>query len=749
MKMKAAGRIVSLSVLAGFILVVLLSCPIPGPGGGNNLPFVIPDTTKVLGGDALAFLAAPMDASGNLVFAAGSPALSSIKYGDCVVGGISTNTPTGIIRKVTGKTLVGNEVHLRTSQATLEEAVQSGTIDMDTALQSGTLDSKLSRKGVSLVERSRDIPSRSINVKLVNVEIASGVFVSGEISFDITLHFSLDIDWFTLENFTFTTDTTFNSNLQFSSTASSSIDSLVEVGTMSFPPIDIQIGSFPVIFVPVLALNVGMKGEVSAGLQTGVTQSAALETGVVYDGSWHTVKDFTSDFSFVTPQVGTSCSIKGFLGPQMSILLYGIAGPEAHLYGYVELDAVGTGTPAWDLYAGMELGIGVKIEVCSTTIADYSISNLINYRKLLASGNGSQNANWTLEKIADIGDGYLYWHASDLALDSSGNPHVAYSSTVKIGYETDHLLNYAYKAGSLWIIEEVVRDQDSPYIYLNGEVSIAVDPGTTPHVAVAQNDSDLMYYTRGVNGWTCEKAATSVSPSGSVLNINLVIDSSGVPHIVYHDSPDLGTYYVRYATKKNGVWTSTTVDMDISGTACAIAVDPQNVPHLVYTRNSGDEDTSIIRYARLDGATWTKTDIETNDWSSLPFGGVSIGTDSSGRPHLIYYSLHGMYTSFNGSNWSTPAPFDEVTAFSDFCGLCITSTGYPCIAYQGDFDSGGGSLPSMLKYAIKNQTGWTFENIDGNPGTGVSIATDIDSNDKIHIVYQDDARNSVHYARRN
>ncbi|MBN1647062.1 MAG: hypothetical protein JW874_03420 [Spirochaetales bacterium] len=730
-------KILSLGLLFYFLLS---ACPAPDSDPGNDESIILPDTTIILDQETLNHLSAPMDNNGTLLFSGETDILENLSYGDIIVSGTHNYCPNGMLRKVTNKTIDQDTVEIQTESASLEEAIQTGSINMNTVLESAELDDSTGTNGMSLVSRCNNIRSRGININLVDMEIIPGVTVNGEISFDIDLNFSLDINNFSLEALTFTIDTEYDSNLQFQSNISSTIDELIEVGRITFAPIDIQIGSFPVVFLPILSLNVGVDGEIALNIETGVQQTASLQTGVVYADGWETQKDFTTSFEFENPVVDSSCRIKGYLGPQMNILLYGVVGPYVNLNGYVELEASQTeGDTAWGLYAGMELGLGVKIEVCSKTIADFSLSNLINYRKQLARGLGAENTNWQLETVADIEGFFEQFNSCDLALDTQNNPHLCFCSPFTAYNQDYHMINYAYKIDSLWVIEEVIRDDFFASLLLGRHISIDLDSNDTPHILFIQNNEELVYCTRTAGQWVKETVTDSLSDYRVLYNPVLVIGPQDIPHIIFHDSGN-DDKVLRYAVKEGGIWNIGNIDADDSGDLCDMAIDMQGIPHVLYSYNSSDEVLTAVRYACLNATSWEKYDIESKNFINTFVCGLSISTDSLCKPHVVYDFGEITYMYDDGNSWSEPDLFEDTNIYTNNPSLCLTDSGYPAVAYDSQL--------STLKYAQKTATGWIIEHIDNNPGTGYGIKSAIDSDNKIHVVYQDYSKGTVKYARR-
>ena len=72
-------------------------------------------------------------------------------------------------------------------------------------------------------------------------------------------------------------------------------------------------------------------------------------------------------------------------------MLYGIAGPYASVQAYLKLEADIFATPWWTLYGGLEVPVGVRVEILSHKVADRELV-AIGFRKLLAQATSGPPA---------------------------------------------------------------------------------------------------------------------------------------------------------------------------------------------------------------------------------------------------------------------------------------------------------------------------------------------------------------------
>jgi hypothetical protein len=128
---------------------------------------------------------------------------------------------------------------------------------------------------------------------------------------------------------------------------------------------------------------------VSAGITATATQEATLIAGLSYSrGRWSPISSFSNQFHYAEPSLSARADFKGYVEPDLNLMLYGLAGPYAAVQGYLELEADIFANPWWELYAGLDVDVGVRVKALSKTLADYQAPDVIKYRILLGSASG-------------------------------------------------------------------------------------------------------------------------------------------------------------------------------------------------------------------------------------------------------------------------------------------------------------------------------------------------------------------------
>jgi len=380
-----------------FLVCTIVSSVCLASCNGSNGSTTIPESTQVLDETTLNHLSGASVNSSKLVFENTTDQLSSLSVGDVLVSGTSNVTPYGLLRKVTNVVFDENQVVVETSPATLEDVIEDCSIDTSWRLQSdGNFAPLGSNEAINALGESVEALATGFYLQLDDVVLYDNdgnLDTKGDkITADLSINLNIDIDigwtisWFQMTEAHFQSTISVTSEVETSCTiAVLEIHPKLEVYRQYLAPFTVMVGPVPVVILPMLSINIGLDGEVSAGITAGVTANAELTAGVQYaDGNWSPITDFSTSFNWQEPSLTAGCKVKVSAGPQLSLLLYGGAGPYIEARGYLELDADIFRTPWWELYGGLEADVGFKVEAMGHKVADYEKPLAIGYRVLLA-----------------------------------------------------------------------------------------------------------------------------------------------------------------------------------------------------------------------------------------------------------------------------------------------------------------------------------------------------------------------------
>ena len=313
--------------------------------------------------------------------------------GDIVGSGITSSTPNGLLREITS--VSSDKKTIQTTQATLEDAVKDASF-----VYSGQLTQPLGKtsfiiEGAEISQKlSRGISGFNISLKNVVLYDRDGspnttddrLIANGSISFNNNFTFNFDISNYQLKNLTFKNSTNIESDVTIGANtlgiASSQNIKIVEYKLQPFVlgylPTIIPI---PVIVVPTVGIYAGINPTNINPLSVKVNQKADLDVGLTYNlaNGWSPISNLSNSFTFSNPAVNGNLELKVYAGPQVELMLYGVAGPFADVSGRLRLKTDGQ---ILELYGGMGASAGVKMELLKKGVSAKFLE-IINYEKLL------------------------------------------------------------------------------------------------------------------------------------------------------------------------------------------------------------------------------------------------------------------------------------------------------------------------------------------------------------------------------
>jgi len=327
----------------------------------------IPETTKVLDASTMGYLI--RQEGSTYYFQPGAQAVAALQPGDVIVSGVGE----GFIRKVTSVHATDQEIAVETTDATLEDAIQRGTIVVHKTLTPSDLQSA---QAVDNEAARADQIAASSSLPFFNeynVGLSQGVSLSGSLSFEPTLDFAVSFDGLkpveARSVFTFRQRTDLNVDAEGSFSMGVERKIWPPPGSPPlFAPIIVPVGIppfvVPVVLVPDLGVSVGVSGSSVSSVESGITVDTTVIAGVHYtsQGGWKPVGDYSQHFSFNPPTLFESTEVKAYVSPELTVRVYGIVGPYVNLEGYAKLRADPSGSPWWGLYAGLEAHAGFSID---------------------------------------------------------------------------------------------------------------------------------------------------------------------------------------------------------------------------------------------------------------------------------------------------------------------------------------------------------------------------------------------------
>ena len=262
---------------------------------------------------------------------------------------------------------------------------------------------------------------------------------------------------------------------------------------------------------------------------------------------------------------------------------------------------------------------------------------------------------WTAEHVAD---GNV--QGIDLAIDGSGNPHIAYvfGSYYKTG------LGYASKSGGTWTVTTLLENTRTLEF-----VSIELDASGTSYILCAETDSGLNVRTLALfhqsgGSWVRENITADAGFDGYDMaighgNIHVVYENSS-GNVIVHASRPVG----------GGNWQSENiVSGGINKRAVSIALDSLGSPHIML----GD------MYYSLNGGQWSSADVMPAVDYGGPFEWLDLYIDSGDNVYsAMFISYKLVLVENTGSGWDNEVVRDQNLGW--YCTIAADSSGAPHIA---------------------------------------------------------------------
>jgi hypothetical protein len=281
-----------------------------------------------------------------------------------------------------------------------------------------------------------------------------------------------------------------------------------------------------------------------------------------------------------------------------------------------------------------------------------------------ASWNG---ATWNFQTV-DSGDPEVDWSgyvtSSALAIDSDDNPHIVYTVVDDSNGTTRHFLKYASRPEYKWVIQNVDDGAAG---------SIALDSAGNPHLAYAgaegrlkyaswngqnwakqvvdsesralqdsqylaldSNDTAFIVYNVGASAKLAMVNSSRISQT-AVSNVsalgNVVLDSAGYPHFTYSWGDAL-----RYNSWDGSEWKAQVVVAAPFLSGSCVALDSAGRPHITYI------GTYSLKYTAWMGSGWAAQTV----LRDIIIDPAPLALDSNGNPHIGYLvprMEHNYYSS--------------------------------------------------------------------------------------------------------
>ena len=325
----------------------------------------IPETTKVLDAATMGYLI--RQEGSTYYFDLQATAVASLKAGDVIVSGVGE----GFLRKVTAVHVTDQEIAVETADATLEDAIERGTLLLSE--QGASAAGTLSAQDLTAADVTCIIDELKCSFP-INVDLGDGVKITGFASFDADADIDVSFDWWHVGEirsvFTLSGETTLTAIVgrNFSGTAKTTVP-VLKTTKIFF------IGVVPTVVSLDLSLEVGVTGSAKAGLESTVSIDNTFAVGGHYlrDQDWSAINDYSRTLNHSEPSFSLEADAKAYVKPVLNMKVDAVAGPYFDVEGFLKARVAPLETPWWTLKAGIGAEAGFRAGAFGLSVVDFTL----------------------------------------------------------------------------------------------------------------------------------------------------------------------------------------------------------------------------------------------------------------------------------------------------------------------------------------------------------------------------------------
>lgn len=355
---------------------------------------IVPETTNVLSEESSDNLISISPDGSVFTFDQNTPTLTRVSPGEIIVSAPSPAAPHGYLRKVTTISDASGNIVFRTEQASLEEALEQGSIEIHQQLRPEQTQQQMQLDGVALTNTLDCNGCFELSLRDVvlydfdnsNTTTDDRVLANGNIQIIPTIDFSFTQKSFRLQNlsFSYTQQSTTNLKISVGGVYHDTWQPIdVDIAKFALAPITVMVGPVPVVYSPVLTVKVGGSGRVFVGVTAETTMHHEVNGVLNYSsGKWFLGSSHKNSFANPSLNPAMDVEFKAYVAPELLLHFYGVSGPFAQARGYLKLQTSAELPLSVKLFGGIEMPIGVKVEILSKKLANYE-QVAIRWEKLL------------------------------------------------------------------------------------------------------------------------------------------------------------------------------------------------------------------------------------------------------------------------------------------------------------------------------------------------------------------------------
>lgn len=371
-EMKKIAQICSSAILLLLMMLLFATCkkkddPNPDP---EPTDFVIADNVKVLTDNYISNITSYDSVDFTLTFSSWPDGGAALKAGDIVAAGVTEATPYGLLRRITSVDATAKGNVCQTELVQLDEVILQGKIELKKEKMTPARVKRITlTDGVKLNQsKGTDLIGFDLSFEKSVGSGTNSVVAYGSLYFEVGFNFGLDIDLLALPP-----DIDVYSSIEVDQEATIGIrgngswsPSDIDIARIDFTPWTIMAGPVPIVFVPQAALMLRASGTSNAHFETYAYEAFNRELGIKYDEEWSLINEWNPSptFDLAWPTLSGDASFTARCGPEVSLKLYGMAGPYFDLFAKSTLDAtLNNSSYDLDFTLGLEANAGIDVNL--------------------------------------------------------------------------------------------------------------------------------------------------------------------------------------------------------------------------------------------------------------------------------------------------------------------------------------------------------------------------------------------------
>jgi uncharacterized repeat protein (TIGR03803 family) len=357
---------------------------------------IVPNTTKVLDQAGQESLTVSSDGS-TVTFSSTSEVAQSLQAGNVLASAPTSSAPNGLLVNILSVSNNGSTIVANVSQATLDEAIQRGSLvytqtfspssgqSVVTLLPGSKILTVEQAKKEGLNLNSASLPnscstdsntfvepySYTVNPQGISVGVG-GVGASGQVQLSGTLQFCpqllINVKWgfLSLQSATVVASFGEHATMTILGQLSASVDAEQDVATITQPaPTVIFIGDVPVVLQARATVYVGSSLEADASFYASAEQDAQAQAGLQYaNGATTPIQSATNATANNGVSLDGELNGKVYVGLKVGALVYGTLFPNIATDAYVG----GSSGPPEIVSWGLESNVGLDASIIGTDI---------------------------------------------------------------------------------------------------------------------------------------------------------------------------------------------------------------------------------------------------------------------------------------------------------------------------------------------------------------------------------------------